>query len=80
MLSDRLALIKAHKSFYRVRYDRASKLLWIFIAIIIVLLLILMALFVTRPSADYYASSMDGTLIRLRPLEVPNARPFSRAL
>jgi hypothetical protein len=55
--------------FYKSHYDYVGVLLLVIIIVIILLSGILMILFVSRGASDCYANSMDGTLIRLIPID-----------
>jgi hypothetical protein len=65
---EHLSKIKEKKAFYRDRYEYISRLLWIFILIKALLVILVLAIFLHRKPADYYASTMDGELVLLTPL------------
>ena len=71
-MSEYLDLIKSQKYFYRNSYHRACMALWGALIIIIVLSFLILYVYLTRPASVYYASSEDGTLTRITPLNSPN--------
>lgn len=71
-MNEVLQKVKAHKYFYRDYYRRVCNVLWLVLMVILVLSLIDVYLFIQREEPNYYATSNDGKLVRLAPLEHPN--------
>lgn len=71
MLREQLTSIKTRKNFYRDNYHKACKALIIALGLIAVLGALLVYLYFQQPSPDFYATSMDGKLIQLTPLNTP---------
>lgn len=71
-MNEILDRVKQRKFFYRDYYRSAVNGLWIALAVIIVLSLIVIYLYIQREEPSYYATSSDGKLARLTPLDAPN--------
>lgn len=67
-----LEKVKARKNFYRDYYRRACTALWFSLFVIAALSLIVMYLVISQPTPDFYATSSDGKLVMLTPMESPN--------
>jgi intracellular multiplication protein IcmL len=74
LVSIRTERIKSSKGFYRDNYDRVCGLLLIFLIIIALLSAVLVFLYMHRPVPDFYATSMNGELSKLAPMDAPNNR------
>jgi intracellular multiplication protein IcmL len=72
MSDDLIELVKNRKSFYRDHYHRMSALLIAVLISIILCNFIILYLYIAWPLPDFYATSMDGKLILLKPLDTPN--------
>jgi intracellular multiplication protein IcmL len=72
MSNDLIELVKARKSFYRDHYHNMSTLLIGVLLLIIICNLFILYLYIARPIPDFYATSMDGKLVLLTPLDTPN--------
>lgn len=72
MSNSLLEVIKARKNFYRDYYRNLSGILIGLFVLIIVLNVLIVYLYITRPIPNFYATSMDGKLIQLVPLDKPN--------
>ena len=70
MLNEQLRNIKARKNFYRDNYHKACNALVIALGLIGILCGLLIYLFFQQASSDFYATSMDGKLVRLTPLSM----------
>ena len=72
MSNDLIELVKSRKSFYRDNYHGMSTLLIVVLAFLVLCNLLIIYLYIQRPQPDFYATSMDGKLIQLAPLDTPN--------
>lgn len=72
MSNELIKIVKSRKSFYRDNYHSMSTLLIVVLITIVLCNLLIIYLFMTRPQPDFYATSMDGKLIQLTPLDTPN--------
>lgn len=71
-MSEVLEKIKGRKNFYRDYYRRVCIALWFSLLLIAVLSLMIIYLEIVRPTPDFYATSNDGKLVPLTPMETPN--------
>jgi hypothetical protein len=72
MTNDLIELVKTRKSFYQVNYRSMTTVLITVLLLIIFTNFLIIYLYITRPEPDYYATSMDGKLMLLNPLNAPN--------
>lgn len=72
MSNELIEVVKSRKSFYRDSYHSMSTLLIGVLILIVLCNLLIVYLFMMRPQPDFYATSMDGKLIQLTPLDTPN--------
>lgn len=72
MLSEQLSSIKARKNFYQGNYHKACNALIIALGLIAILSGLLVYLFFQQSPPDFYATSMDGKLLQLIPLNIAN--------
>lgn len=72
MINEVLARVKGRKNFYRDFYRGACTALFFALIIIVILSLMILYLYITRPQPDFYATSIDGKLVQLTPMETPN--------
>lgn len=71
-MSELLEKIKQRKFFYRDYFRYACTALWIAIGLVIVLTILDVYLYLTTPLPTFYATSSDGKLMPLQPLDSPN--------
>ena len=64
--------VKARKYFYRDYYRKASTALIGILLLIALLSSVIIYLYMQRTIPAYYATSSDGKLVPLSPLEAPN--------
>lgn len=72
VITDQLESIKSRKSFYYRNYRGACSILWGALLLILLLSVALFYLYITNPPPDFYATSMDGSLVHLAPVKVQN--------
>jgi len=72
MSNDLIELVKSRKSFYRDHYHSISTLLILVLVLLVICNLLIVYVYIQRPLPDFYATSMDGKLIQLTPLDTPN--------
>ncbi len=72
MSNDLIELVKQRKNFYRDHYHGMSTFLIVVLFFIFLFNLFILYLYIIRPVPDFYASSMDGKLVQLMPLNTPN--------
>jgi hypothetical protein len=71
-VSELLERVKARKFFYRNYYRKAAGLLIIALALIVILSVSVVYVYLQRTIPAYYATSSDGKLVPLTPLNSPN--------
>lgn len=64
--------IKGQKYFYRDNYRRGCNLLVVMLLVICGLVLANVFVYMSRSLPDFYASSSNGTLASLTPMDTPN--------
>ncbi len=72
MASEALEKVKGRKNFYRDYYRGACNVLWLVLLVILMLSLAIIYIYISRQPPDFYATSYDGKLVSLTPLETPN--------
>lgn len=70
-MGNRIELLKSHKGFYRDNYNRICNALLLSLFVILILSTLVIYFAVFFPTPDFYASSQDGTLIRLVSSDFP---------
>jgi len=64
--------IKNSKFFYRDHFRHICNILLVLMVLVLMLDLAIFYIYVQRPLPDFYASSSDGKLTQLTPLNTPN--------
>lgn len=72
MSTEALDRVKERKNFYRDHYRAACNILGLVLLIILFLILLIFYLYLTRQPPAFYATSSDGKLVSLVPLDAPN--------
>jgi hypothetical protein len=67
------SIIRVHKNFYRDNYRKGINILLVLSVVVVVLIAATFYVVVHRPDSNYYATSSDGALISLAPVQ-PSAR------
>lgn len=70
-MNNRIAVIRSKKGFYCDNYNRVCWGLLIALSFIFFLGVVVVYCLIFRSTPDYYATSMDGKIVRLYPVNSP---------
>lgn len=64
--------IRSHKNFYRDNFRRGCNALTVALLIILGLAIVIFYIYITRPEPEFYATSSNGNIAPVTPLNHPN--------